>query len=118
MSNSSTTNNTCQNDTERASRLRIVEDFIVIWLDSTNNEINEEWTNKYQKVKSVFTRIQSICDALKQDVHQSESSLTPISIVSTTSSTNINELDQSFSIHNSSKKFYWNFHMIRLQRRN
>jgi hypothetical protein len=169
MSKSSTTDSTCKNNTQIESRLRIVEDFIVIWLDSTINEtnedtqhsitqlqrivnsiksfrdsdecidfitdvkhektfliistslgqklapliediiqinfiyifcrdkqINEEWTNKYQKVKSVFTRIQSICDALKQDVHQSESSLTPISIVSTTTSTNINELDKPF----------------------
>jgi hypothetical protein len=67
-----------------------------IYILCRNKQIYEEWAIKYQIVRGVFTRIQYICDALKQDVHESENSLTPISIVSTTSSTNMNELDQSY----------------------
>jgi hypothetical protein len=69
-----------------------------IYIFCRNKQINEKWSNKYQKVKGVLTGIQSLCDVLKQDVRQSESTLTPLSIVSTTSSTNMNELDQSSPI--------------------
>jgi tetratricopeptide (TPR) repeat protein len=67
-----------------------------IYVFCRNRQINEQWASKHHKVTGVFTQIQSICDALKQDVRQSESTLTPISIVTTASSTNMNELDQSF----------------------
>jgi hypothetical protein len=52
-----------------------------IYILCRNKQINEEWTNKYQKVKGVFTLIQPVCDALKQDVQQTENSFTPISTV-------------------------------------
>jgi hypothetical protein len=47
-------------------------------------------------VKGTFTYIHHICEMLMKDVRQSKSDLTLISIVSSASSTNINELDQSF----------------------
>jgi hypothetical protein len=47
-------------------------------------------------IKGIFTKIERICKALQEDVRQSESDVTPISIVSNTSTANINELDQSF----------------------
>ena len=42
-----------------------------IYVFSNNRQINEEWASKYQKLKGVFTHIQSICDVLKQDIRQS-----------------------------------------------
>jgi hypothetical protein len=63
-----------------------------IYILCRNKQINEEWAEIYQKVIGVFTHIQAICNALKQDVHQSENNLTPMSIISTISSTNMNEL--------------------------
>jgi hypothetical protein len=162
LTNSSKTN-------ERTSRFRIIENFIVIWLDSTISESNEDtqnsitqlrhiinsvetftnptecldfikhiqnekifliisgslgeqflpliedniqidsiyifcknktkhesWANQYRKIKGIFYHIELICNNLKRDVRQSESNLIPISIVSTTSSLDMNELNQSF----------------------
>jgi tetratricopeptide (TPR) repeat protein len=47
-------------------------------------------------VKGVFTQIELIYDALKQNVRRSDIEFTPINIISTTASTNPDELDQSF----------------------
>ena len=57
---------------------------------------HEQWANQCKKVKGNFTQIELICDALKRDVRQSEIALTSISIVSTTSIANLDQLDQSF----------------------
>jgi hypothetical protein len=57
---------------------------------------NQQWTQQYPKVKGVFAHIESICDPLKLDVSRLMVNLTPFSIVSTTSSPNLGELDQSF----------------------
>jgi tetratricopeptide (TPR) repeat protein len=57
---------------------------------------HEQWINNYRKIKGIFTKIEYICDGLKQDVRQCETDLTPISIVSNRSTTNFDELDQSF----------------------
>jgi hypothetical protein len=46
-------------------------------------------------VRGVFTHIYDVCETLKKNVCQAESDLAPISIMSATSSTNMNELDQS-----------------------
>jgi len=57
---------------------------------------HKRWINNYPKIKGIFTKIEQICDALKQDVRQCEIDFTPISIVSNTSTTNLDELDPSF----------------------
>ncbi|CAF0951827.1 unnamed protein product [Adineta steineri] len=56
---------------------------------------HEEWAKRHRKVKGVFTQVEHICNTLRRDVHQSESTLTPISVVNN-SSNNLDELDQSF----------------------
>jgi tetratricopeptide (TPR) repeat protein len=57
---------------------------------------DNKWIKDSYKVKGIFDQIDLICDALKQDIHQSSSSLMPISIINSFSPTNLNELDQSF----------------------
>jgi hypothetical protein len=62
MSKSSTTNNTCKNDTKIESRLlrsRFVEDFIVIWLDSTINETNQDTQNSISQLQHIVNSIKA-----------------------------------------------------------
>jgi hypothetical protein len=60
--------------------------------------VPELWTNKWRKVKGVFTTISSIYHELKQNIKQCELDLISFSILSFVSanSTDLNELDQSF----------------------
>jgi hypothetical protein len=79
--------------------LPLIENIIQIesiYILCNDKVVHEQWTKEHQKVKGVFTQIQLICEMLKTDVRQSESPLAPISIIPTASSTNMNELDQSF----------------------
>ena len=57
---------------------------------------HEQWTHESKKVKGVFTQVEPIYDALKQNVRRSDIDLTPISIIPITASTNLDELDPSF----------------------
>jgi hypothetical protein len=67
-----------------------------IYVFCTNKIKHESWANKHRKIKGIFSHIELICHILKKDVRQSDSDLIPISIVSTTYSFDMNELDQSF----------------------
>jgi len=67
-----------------------------IYVLCNHQAAHEPWTNQSKKVKGVFTRIESIYDALKQNVSQSDIALTPIGIISATAPTNLDELDPSF----------------------
>ncbi|CAF1160109.1 unnamed protein product [Adineta steineri] len=69
-----------------------------IYVLSDKKSSDESWMKKWSKVKGTFTSIKPICDTLKHDIQQCSSNLTPISILSTTYSSNrdVNELDQSF----------------------
>ena len=51
---------------------------------------------QYKKVKGMFSQIEDICDVLKLDISRLMVDLTSFSIISITSSSNLNELDQSF----------------------
>jgi tetratricopeptide (TPR) repeat protein len=57
---------------------------------------HEEWIKEYKKVKGVFNQVDPICNALKDDVRQSEIDMVPISIISIPSTINLDELDPSF----------------------
>jgi tetratricopeptide (TPR) repeat protein len=57
---------------------------------------NEQCAQECSKIKGVFNHIDFICEALKYDISRLLVDLTPFSIVSTTSSTSPDELDQSF----------------------
>jgi tetratricopeptide (TPR) repeat protein len=77
----------------------LIEDMIPlksIYILSRSKAKHIEWITHHQKIKGIFTKIERICNALKEDVHQCDTDLTPISIVSNRSTTNIDELDQSF----------------------
>ncbi|CAF1496348.1 unnamed protein product [Adineta steineri] len=54
------------------------------------------WSHRYKKLRGVFTQPDSIIDALKQNISNQLNDLAPFSIVSNTSSSNLDELDQSF----------------------
>jgi tetratricopeptide (TPR) repeat protein len=59
---------------------------------------HEVWANEWAKVKGVFTRIQPICNSLKQDTKQCDHDLFPISITSSNdySKRDLNELPPLF----------------------
>jgi len=67
-----------------------------IYIFCKNKIKHEPWATNHRKIKGIFSNIERICNRLKSDLRQSESDLIPISIVSTTSSLHMNELDQSF----------------------
>jgi len=51
---------------------------------------------QYKKVKGIYNKIDLICTELKHDIHQCQNDLTPISILTSNSITDLNDLDQSF----------------------
>jgi tetratricopeptide (TPR) repeat protein len=67
-----------------------------IYVLCDDNSKHEHWFQECKKVKGVFTQIETLCDALKRSIRRSENDLIPISIVSSHSTINLNELDQSF----------------------
>ena len=50
----------------------------------------------FKKVKGIYKNIEQICDEMKRELHQSQTDLTPISLISSHSIRHLNELDQSF----------------------
>ena len=67
-----------------------------IYVFASKQPRHTSFTQRLQKMKGVFTQIDSICNAIKQDASHLMTDLTPFSIISTTSSPNLDELDQSF----------------------
>jgi tetratricopeptide (TPR) repeat protein len=65
-------------------------------LDNQSTNDDEQWVQEHKKVKGIFTQIDYICHPLKKDIYVLMIDLTPFSIISTTSLTNRDELDQSF----------------------
>ncbi|CAF0984986.1 unnamed protein product [Rotaria sordida] len=57
---------------------------------------SNEIIQAYKKGKGIFTQMKLLCNELKKEIHQLNHDLLPISIISTSSSTNLNELDPSF----------------------
>jgi tetratricopeptide (TPR) repeat protein len=57
---------------------------------------HQRWASNYKKVRGVFIEIVALCDQLKIDVRLSENALTSMSIVSSPSTTDLNQLDSSF----------------------
>ncbi|CAF0948974.1 unnamed protein product [Rotaria sordida] len=58
---------------------------------------SNEIIQAYKKGKGIFTQMKLLCNELKKEIHQLNHDLLPISIISTSSSTNLNELDPSFT---------------------
>jgi tetratricopeptide (TPR) repeat protein len=67
-----------------------------IYVLCTNNYPHEQWDKKYKKVKGISIQIESICHTLKRDVNQYDNDLTLISVISSTSTNNLNDLDATF----------------------
>ena len=56
----------------------------------------EELVKECKKVKGVFNHIESICNALKQDVRQCDIDMAPISVMSIPSTIDLDRLEPSF----------------------
>ncbi|CAF1284751.1 unnamed protein product [Adineta steineri] len=67
-----------------------------MYLFSNENSYYRQWIQHYQKVKGVFTDIETMYNTMQHNVRQLNYNLTPISIISSSTSINPNELDQSF----------------------
>ena len=67
-----------------------------IYLISNQLTIHESWIDNYKKVKGIFNQTESICDILRQNIHQYDIDSISISVIPTSSFTNLDELDQSF----------------------
>ncbi|CAF4085708.1 unnamed protein product [Adineta steineri] len=65
-----------------------------IFIFCNNQEWHKQWAKEWPKIKGVSADITSICEALKQAVHQCEQNATSISFV--TSNKKLDQLDTSF----------------------
>ncbi|CAF1146240.1 unnamed protein product [Adineta steineri] len=65
-----------------------------IFIFCNSQECHKQWAKQWPKIKGVFTDITSICEALKQIVHQCEQNATSISFVA--SNKKLDQLDSSF----------------------
>ncbi|CAF0954697.1 unnamed protein product [Adineta steineri] len=65
-----------------------------IFIFCGNRKRHEQWTKDWPKIKSVFTDITSICEALKSAAHQCEQNAIPMSFV--VSNKRLDQLDPSF----------------------
>lgn len=69
---------------------------IFVFANAQSND--EAWITNWNKIRGLFTQIESLCESLKRDIRHCETNLTPISIISSMNAINpvANELDQSF----------------------
>ncbi|CAF2638614.1 unnamed protein product [Rotaria sp. Silwood2] len=67
-----------------------------IYIFSNLKSINEQWTKAYIKIKGTFYQTETLCNVLKETVHQLNNDLISISIVPESSIDNLNSLDPSF----------------------
>ena len=70
-----------------------------IYIFCRNREWEQAWTEDWSKIKGVYTRIESICDALEQSLEQRNQESTPTRFVSpdeNESKINLNQLEPSF----------------------
>ncbi|CAM4937122.1 unnamed protein product [Rotaria socialis] len=67
-----------------------------IYVFCLNNIKDEQWISKWKKIKGVFSDILSICDQLQRNINHYERNGIPVYIISTSSITDLNELDQTF----------------------
>ncbi|CAF0878354.1 unnamed protein product [Adineta steineri] len=65
-----------------------------IFIFCSNREWHKQWAKDWPKIKGVLTDIASICEALKQTVHQCEQNAISISFVA--SNKKLDQLDPSF----------------------
>ncbi|CAF0763578.1 unnamed protein product [Adineta steineri] len=65
-----------------------------IFISCDNRKHHEQWTKEWPKIKSVFTDITPICEALKELAHQCEQNAIPMSFVG--SNKKLDQLDPSF----------------------
>jgi tetratricopeptide (TPR) repeat protein len=67
---------------------------IYVFCDQKSNY--NQTIKTYKKGKGVFTQMKPLCNELKKEIRQLNNDLVSISIVSASSTTNLNELDPSF----------------------
>ncbi|CAF3972760.1 unnamed protein product, partial [Rotaria sp. Silwood1] len=65
-----------------------------IFIFCGNKKRHEQWIRDWPKIKGVFTEIASICEALKQAVHQCEQNAMPLTFMP--SNKKLDQLDPSF----------------------
>jgi tetratricopeptide (TPR) repeat protein len=67
-----------------------------IYIFDNHQKENEQIIKECMIVKGIYTQIKHMCDAIKREAHRLVIDLTPVIIMSSTSSLNLDELDQSF----------------------
>ncbi|CAF3702174.1 unnamed protein product [Rotaria sp. Silwood1] len=67
-----------------------------IYIICSQSTEHQSWIDDYKNVKGIFNKIESICDLLRRNIRQYEMNLISLSVVPTSSFTNLDELDQSF----------------------
>ncbi|CAF3954148.1 unnamed protein product [Rotaria sp. Silwood1] len=78
------------------NRIHDIPQLDTIYIFSNSDVAHEKWSKQWKKVKGMFNDISLISNQLKQNVYRYEQNSTPISIVSTSSAINFNELNASF----------------------
>ncbi|CAF0714535.1 unnamed protein product [Adineta steineri] len=70
-----------------------------VYIFNDINTLHEEWTKKWQKIKSVHANIDHICQGLQSDIkqyHQGSIAMSFITVNEMASTNNLNELDPTF----------------------
>jgi tetratricopeptide (TPR) repeat protein len=67
-----------------------------IYIFDNDREKHEQITKEFKLLRGTYSQIEHICSAVKQDAYRLVVDLTPISVISPSSSLNLDELDQSF----------------------
>jgi len=79
-----------------------------IYILCDNNKIeHKQWLQEWNKIKGAFNDISFISDKLKQNMRQCEQNLTPISIVSTSPATNLNETPSAINLNELDPSFMY-----------
>ena len=67
-----------------------------IYILHSGKTTEDQWCKLDKRVKGVYANVETICEALRQDVRLSNRNLMPINVVSQAPTTNLNEIDPSF----------------------
>jgi tetratricopeptide (TPR) repeat protein len=86
----------CSVDHQTISCIEDIVQLHLIYIVYHHQEKHKEWITDHKKIKEILIDIETIYDILQCDIQRLESSLTSISILSTSSSHKLEELEPSF----------------------
>ncbi|CAF1050477.1 unnamed protein product [Rotaria sordida] len=67
-----------------------------IYIFCGNKSTHEEWTKRYTKINSIHTKIKELYETVKKDIRQYDNSLTPVSILQTLSTNDLDDSNKEF----------------------